>query len=93
MPGGAVAATYAAAPNKKGSGAWLRGKLIQGVRSPQAYRKSVDWTALVDIARDKLVLVHTDNGAAAAFANCCAGRSSELTKVARCIKELGLAIP
>ena len=99
---GGVVAVYAGASSKKGSGATLGDQISRGGWPPTAPRKGVNWKEFQAIERalnslwalilDKPVLVRVGN-TAASYAKYAAGRSSELTVVARSIKEREIAIP
>ena len=88
-------------PALVGGGASLGGLYIQGVWSKVAIREGMNWEELWALeealghwrpnAQRKLVLVRTDTATAVAYANHGAERSSRLIRVAREIKEHGIA--
>ena len=93
----AACAVYVDAAGSRGWGASLGDSCIQGVWSEVAMREGVNWQELRVLTeapsqwrihvRRKLVLVRLDDAAAVAYGNHGAGRSSQLTRLAREMKE------
>ena len=102
MPPRPLATTYMAAPGKKAWGAATSNKFTQAGWPPNARREGASWKELWGAAqalnpwrntdRDTSVLVRMDNGAASACASYSAGRSLDVTAVARDMGESEVSI-
>ena len=92
-----MCAIYTDAAGSRGEGSSLGDLYIQGVWSKVAFREGINWNELWVImgalghwrlnVKRKLVLARGDNATAVAYADHGAGRSGQLTMLARDIKE------
>ena len=102
MGDGAVATVYTDASSKRGWGAALGGRFIQGKWAKSGRLEGIKWKELWVLRRamelrgellaGKLVLVRMGSSTAASYANYGAGRVPHLTMLAREVREREVAI-